>query len=92
MLDQLSRRLDEAQGRLHAALVAGEPTDAHRAAISQLEHDIERERFAQKQADAERARRRTSAIKERADAIADEARQRIADLIARFPLTSESQP
>ena len=35
MLDHLSRRLEEAHGRLRTALINGEPTDAHRQAIAQ---------------------------------------------------------
>lgn len=91
MLDQLSRRLDESQHRLRAALVAGEPTDAHRAAIAQLHHDIAREQSAQKQAGDAIAQHCTSDIANRAAVIADGSRQRVADLIARFPVNLESQ-
>ena len=90
VVELLDRRLSEARARLRAALIAGDPTDVHRAAIGQLEQDIARERSVQKQADDTAARHRNGAVADRAAAISGEARRRVADLIARFPLTSES--
>lgn len=89
MLDHLSRRLEEAHGRLRSALINGEPTDAHRQAIAQIEQDIERERAEQGQTEGERAQHRASVIAKRAATIGSHSRQRIADLIASFPIPSE---
>jgi hypothetical protein len=89
MLEHLSRRLEEAQARLRAALVTGQPTDTHRQAIVQIERDIEREREEQDQTDAERAQRRASTIAKCAATIANQSCQRIAALVAAFPIPSE---
>ncbi len=86
MLEHLSQRLQAAQDRLRAALVAGQPTEAHRQAIATIEADIERERQRQHQSAAEKAQQRAVAITHRAAEISAAVRERIAASLARFPI------
>lgn len=91
MLEHLTSRLDDASDRLRAALMAGEPTDAHRAAIGQLARDIDREREVQMRAEEAATEHRTLAIADRAAVVADEVRRRVDAVLARFPISMESK-
>jgi hypothetical protein len=91
ILDQLLGRQAEARARLRSALVAGAPTEAHRAALSQLSGDIERERAVLAQADDVAEQHHTSMVADRAATITDEVRERTAALLARFPIHQESE-
>lgn len=86
MLEHLADRLQAAQDRLRAALVAGQPTEAHRQAIATIEADIERERERQQKSVAEQAQHRAAAVTHRATEIAAAVRERIAASLARFPI------
>ena len=86
MLEHLSHRLQAAQDRLRAALVAGQPTEAHRQAIATIEADIEREQERQQQSAAEQAQNRAATITHRAAEIAAAVRERITASFARFPI------
>lgn len=83
--------LDAARARLAAALLAGEDTSAHRAAIAKLE---ERARVtgAREGAKAETiAAGRAAAVRTRAAEIAAEAQGGIDAMLARFPLPPSAQ-
>jgi hypothetical protein len=89
MLDKISRRLIEAQDRLRAALIAGEPTATYRAAIATIQADFEKAQARQEIADTAAEQRRTELIGDRAAVITKEAHQRVAEAIAKFPIPEE---
>lgn len=90
MLDQLAGRLQAAQNRLRSALLAGQPTAAHRQAVATIQTDIDGEFQRQRQTDAERDQHRAEATTRRAAEIAAEAHQRIAASIPKAPTKPRS--
>ena len=85
MLEQLSRRLEDAQARLRAALVAGTDTAPFRTGITQIEFDFQRELQRDQQAKTEHEQQRATAVSLRTDKLAAELHQRIAASIPPLP-------
>lgn len=85
-IDKLSNRLEEAQSRLQAALVAGESTVVHRQAVSQIEGDIKGERERQRRNESSLDEQRDSDVAKRAHEIAAASRKRIEESISQFPI------
>lgn len=83
----LSQRLDQSRQRLVAALISGDDTSAHRAAIDQITADIGRQAEADQATRADDDRIRQEAIAARASAITDEARRRLSAEIATLDMT-----
>lgn len=90
MLSPHFERLSAAKQRLAAALIAGEDTGPHRAAIQQVERDIQAAGSRQQQADHEQSQRRAKATATRAGEIASQSRQRIAASIPKAPTKPRS--
>ena len=85
-MSALEARLSEARKRLHDALLAGQDTAAHRAAIAKIERDLSAAAEKADQVRSEEAMHQAERIAERSDAIAAECQQRITATLARFPI------
>lgn len=86
----LEARLSEARKRLHDALLAGQDTAAHRAAIAKIERDLSAAAEKADQARSEDATRQAAIIAERSDTIRAASSQRITALIDRFPIPTRT--
>lgn len=92
MTTNLLSPLDRARDRLRAALLAGEPTAPHRAAIANLEGAARAAQERQAIAAAESAAECAAAIVRRTAVIAGEMQARVDASLARFPIPTSPEP
>ena len=78
--------IDAARARLHAALLAGQDTTAHRRAIEKLEGAVRAAQERQADVAEEAAVERVAAIQQRAAQIAGEVQSRVDAVLAKFSL------
>lgn len=90
MLSTHTERLTAAKQRLTAALAAGEDTAPHRAAVQQVERDIQRIGADHRQAAQAQAQRIAEATTRRSREIVSESRQRIAASLPKAPTSPRS--
>lgn len=86
----LDVRLADARRRLADALVRGDDTRPHRAAVEQLERDAEAAAQRLHDAETKRAAAASASVRRRAAEIAEQAAARVVATLDQFPIQKES--